>query len=118
MIGLRTSLALSLVIFATTAHSAAPPDMSRMAKAQFYLTGCKDFVAGRSNFYSGRCAGVVEVLDAAGTDAKLSCTPTGTNNLDRVRAVVAYIQASPDRANQDFRLMANEALAKTWPCKK
>jgi hypothetical protein len=40
-----------------------------------------------------------------------------TNNLQRVRAIVAYIEAHPDRGAEDFRLLANEAMAKAWPCK-
>jgi hypothetical protein len=35
-----------------------------------------------------------------------------------VQAIVAYIEARPQRQQEDFRLLANEAMAKTWPCKK
>ena len=61
--------------------------------------------------------GVVEVLDAANADSKTFCAPPETNNLQRVRTIVAYIEAHPDRGAEDFRLLANEAMAKAWPCK-
>ena len=65
-------------------------------QADFYLPGCKDFLAGRSNFLSGRCVGAVEVLDDLGSGIKF-CPPEVTSNLDRVRVIAAYIEARPER---------------------
>jgi hypothetical protein len=101
-----------------TATAAGPAASSRMFSADFYLGGCKDFVAGKSNFFAGRCVGAVEVLDALNADTKLFCPPDNTDNLQRVRTIVTYIEARPDRKNEDFRLLANEAMAMAWPCKK
>jgi hypothetical protein len=101
-----------------TATAAGPAASSRMFSADFYLGGCKDFVAGKSNFFAGRCVGAVEVLDALNADTKLFCPPDNTDNLQRVRTIVTYIEARPDRKNEDFRLLANEAMAKAWPCRK
>ena len=98
--------------------AAGPAATARMFTADFYLSGCKDFVAGRSNFFAGRCVGAVEVLDALNLDTKLFCPPDNVDNLQRVRIIVSYIDARPERKNEDFRLLANEALAKAWPCKK
>jgi len=67
--------------------------------------------------FSAASVGVLEVLDAANADSKLFCAPPNTNNLQRPRVVVTYIEAQPNRGNEDFRLLANEAMAKTWPCK-
>jgi hypothetical protein len=103
--------------FATEA-AAGPAATARMFTADFYLAGCKDFVAGRSNFFAGRCVGAVEVLDALNSDTKLFCPPDNTDNLQRVRTIVSYIEARPERKSEDFRLLANEAMAKAWPCKK
>jgi hypothetical protein len=97
---------------------AGPAATSRMFSADFYLSGCKDFVAGKSNFFAGRCVGAVEVLDALNADTKLFCPPDNTDNLQRVRTIVTYIEARPERKSEDFRLLANEAMAKAWPCKK
>ncbi len=112
----RLALAILLALFSSSAQ-AAPPAVTRAYTAEFYLTGCKDFIAGRSNFLGGRCVGAVEVLDALSHDTKAFCAPEATNNLERVRIIVAYIEARPERMKEDFRLLANEAMAKAWPCK-
>jgi hypothetical protein len=59
----------------------------------------------------------VEVLDDLGSGIKLFCPPKATNNLDRARVIAAYIEARPERMKDGFGLMANEAMAKAWPCK-
>jgi len=129
MIRRRVALTLGTAVLATavlgasgalvaTATAAGPAASSRMFSADFYLGGCKDFVAGKSNFFAGRCVGAVEVLDALNADTKLFCPPDNTDNLQRVRTIVTYIEARPDRKNEDFRLLANEAMAKAWPCRK
>jgi hypothetical protein len=97
---------------------AGPPATARVFTADFYLAGCKDFIAGKSNFFAGRCVGAVEVLDALNSDTKLFCPPDNTDNLQRVRTIVSYIDARPERKTEDFRLLANEAMAKAWPCKR
>jgi hypothetical protein len=129
MIRHRVALALGTAVLAiavfgpkeslvATASAAGPAASSRMFSADFYLDGCKDFVAGKSNFFAGRCVGAVEVLDALNADTKLFCPPDNADNLQRVRTIVTYIEARPDRKKEDFRLLANEAMAKAWPCKK
>jgi hypothetical protein len=50
-------------------------------------------------------------------DTKAFCVPEAAGNLERVRIIVAYIEALPERKKEDFRLLANEAMAKAWPCK-
>jgi Rap1a immunity proteins len=102
-----------LALLADHAVAAGPAATSRMFSADFYLSGCKDFVAGRSNFFAGRCVGAVEVLDALNSDTKRFCPPDNVDNLQRVRTIVSYIEARPDRKNEDFRLLANEAMAKS-----
>jgi hypothetical protein len=51
-------------------------------------------------------------------DTKVFCAPENATNRQRVQVVVGYIEARPERQNEDFRLFANEAMAKAWPCKK
>ena len=77
----------------------------------------REALAGRSDFLSGRCVGAVEDLDDLGSGIKLFCPPEITNNLDRVRVIVAYIETQPERMKDGFGLMASEAMAKAWPCK-
>jgi hypothetical protein len=92
--------------------------VARSYTAEFYVDGCKDFLAANTSFFAGRCVGAVEVLDALNDDTKLFCPPQGVTNLQRVQVVVDYIKQRPDRKNADFRLVANQAMAKAWPCKK
>ncbi|MGN6749114.1 MAG: hypothetical protein ACTHJS_11030, partial [Xanthobacteraceae bacterium] len=68
---LAVAIAVALVgpaLPADRAMAAGPAATSRMFSADFYLSGCRDFVAGRSNFFAGRCVGAVEVLDALNAD--------------------------------------------------
>ena len=39
------------------------------------------------------------------------CPRETANNLDRVRVIVAYIEARPKRMKEGFGLLANEAMA-------
>ena len=113
----RLAFALVLALLGSKAD-AGPSATARVFSADFYLAGCKDFIAGKSNFFAGRCVGAIEVLDALNSDTKLFCPPDSADNLQRVRTIVSYIESRPDRKNEDFRLLANEAMAKAWPCKK
>lgn len=108
----------ALLGFCCPAADASPQAVPRTYSADFYVAGCKDFLAGKTDFFSGRCVGAVEVLDALNLDTKMYCPPEATSNLQRVQAIVTYIEARPQRKQEDFRLLANEAMAKTWPCKK
>ena len=113
----RIALAILFALFGSAAQ-ADPPATKRSYTAEFYLPGCKGFLTGQSDFLSGRCVGAVEVLDALSHDTKAFCAPDETNNLERVRVIVAYIEARPEQMKSDFRLLANQAMSKTWPCKK
>jgi Rap1a immunity proteins len=115
MIKLRFALAALIALVPVLARAQAVP---RSSSADFFLAGCKDYLAGKSNFFGGRCVGAVEVLDALNSDTKLFCPPENATNLQRVQVVVDYIEARPERKTADFRLVANEAMAKAWPCKK
>ena len=116
MIWLRPALAMLIALSGSTAY-AGTQAVPRKYQAGFYLEGCKDFVAGRSNFLSGRCVGAIEVLDELGSDNKSFCPPETVNNIELVRVIVTYIESLPKRLGEGFGLLANEAMAKAWPCK-
>jgi hypothetical protein len=116
MTKLRLAFA-ALIILSLSPIPARPQAVPRSFSAGFYLAGCKDFLAGKSDFFGGRCVGVVEVLDALNSDTKMFCPPENATNLQRVQVIVDYIEARPDRKSADFRLVANQAMAKAWPCK-
>ena len=117
MTKLGPAFAALIALFCSAAY-AGPQAAARAYSADFYLPGCKDFLAGKADFFGGRCVGAIEVLSALNLDTKMFCPPEGISNLQRVQTVVAYIEARPERKSEDFRLLANEAMAKAWPCKK
>src|SRR6185369_17659738 len=78
MTWLRPAFAMLIAIFGSTAD-AGPQAVPRKYQAGFYLDGCKDFIAGRSNFLSGRCVGAIEVLSELGSDNKSFCAPETIN---------------------------------------
>jgi hypothetical protein len=117
MTWLRYAFVILIALFGTIGADAGQQAVPRKYQAGFYLEGCKDFVAGRSNFLSGRCVGAVEVLDDLGSDNKSFCRPETINNIELVRVIVTYIESLPKRLTEGFGLLANEAMAKAWPCK-
>jgi hypothetical protein len=112
----RPAFAILLALVGSTAE-AGPQAVPRKYQAGFYLDGCKDFLAGRSNFLSGRCVGAAEILGELGSDNKSFCLPDTISNLEQVRVIVTYIETLPKRMTDGFGLLANEAMLKTWPCK-
>ena len=87
MAWLPPAFAILIALFGSTAH-AGPPAVPRAHQAGFYLPGC--------------CVGTAEVLDDLGSDSKLFCPRETANNLDRVRVIVAYIEARPERMKEGF----------------
>ena len=82
MAWLRPTFAILIALFGSIAD-AGPQAVPRKYQAGFYLEGCKDFLAGRSNFLSGRCVGAIEVLDELGSDNKLFCPLRPSATLSR-----------------------------------
>jgi hypothetical protein len=108
---------VALIALLLLSIPARPQAVARSYSA-FYVESCKDFLAGKSSFFAGRCIGALEVLDALNDDTKLFCPPQGATNLQRAQVVVNYVETQPDQKNADFRLVANRAMAKAWPCKR
>jgi hypothetical protein len=71
----RPAFAILLALVGSTAE-AGPQAVPRKYQAGFYLDGCKDFLAGRSNFLSGRCVGAAEILGELGSDDLLPGIPS------------------------------------------
>ena len=82
MTWLRSAFVILITLFGTIAADAGPQAVPLKYQAGFHLEGCKDFVAGRSNFLSGRCVGAVEVLDDLGSDNQSFCRPETINRLN------------------------------------
>jgi hypothetical protein len=65
----RSAFAILLALVGSTAE-AGPQAVPRKYQAGFYLDGCKDFLAGRSNFVSGRCVDRCYPEDSADAAAR------------------------------------------------
>lgn len=105
--------------FVSRSPSASPrPSRPPSLQRRFFPVGLQGLSGGKNGFYGGRCAGAIEVLDALNSETTRFCPPEKTTNLQRVKVVVDYIEAHSEAKNADFNLVANEAMAKAWPCKK
>jgi hypothetical protein len=69
---------------------------------------------------AGECVGAVyALLTVAHTlpEPLKFCSPVEFETEQGVRAVVAYIENRPERAPEDFTMLALEALRAKWPCR-
>ena len=67
-------------------------------------------------FEAGRCIGLMQGLGYASQLLGV-CPPDDVTEDLRARVAVTYVEARPDRMHEDFRVLAVEAMKKTWPCK-
>jgi hypothetical protein len=93
------------------------------SSANTYFLGCKAFVEGRPDsetFAIGNvCSGIVHAL--AGVAQILppnyqACIPATLTLRQLTLVVLKYIEARPQRMNEDFRVLSVEALHNAWPC--
>jgi hypothetical protein len=90
--------------------------------ANAFMPKCRGFTNDRltaannnwnSGYAMGECIGLIE-----GLNATIGCEPPKATVTQIVLVVLKYIDARPARLNEDFRLLAAEALVAAWPCKK
>lgn len=95
-----------------------------VTSANFLMSACRDVVSGNMSngesngdlFTMGLCAGIISGLSYMGTFYGL-CSPIGVTPQQAVSVVVQYIDHQPARMDEDFRVLASEALRAAWPCK-
>jgi Ssp1 endopeptidase immunity protein Rap1a len=117
--------AACIAMLVTTGHAQPNP-----FSANQVMKGCRAVVAKTKSgnetlwFLRGICMGAVSTLAAAATAFERAaegtigvCIPAGTSVNQQVRVVVTYIDARPNRSQEDFRVLALEALKDAWPCK-
>ena len=104
------------VVVATLASVNASAAQNIMS-ANSILPGCKAGLAGAAtaNWEAQRCLGIIEGVDVA-YDFGAYCRPSEATIGQRMRIVVAYIEAHPERMHERFALLAVEALRRVWPC--
>ena len=87
--------------------------------ADYLMPGCRDFIGADTDnaHLRGYCVDLVIGL-ARDAYAPRICVPREATDEQIVRVVVQYIDSQPARLQEDFVLLATEALRKTWPCKR
>lgn len=116
MIHARTVGFAALVCTALTWSAMAEPISA--SRADVVLPACKLFplqdttVPMFTAFMTGQCAGIVLGV------AQFSCPPKEAKLGLKIRAVVAYVEARPARAEEQFEALALEAVQALWPCPK
>jgi hypothetical protein len=96
------------------------------SSADYWMPGCRDAAAlihfsndGDSSdlVKVGFCVGIIDGISYRGASSGL-CVPVGVTAQQAVRVVVQYIDGQAiTRVDEDFRLLAFEALQTAWPCK-
>ena len=96
------------------------------SSADYWMPGCRD-AAALIHFSNdgdpgdlvkiGFCAGIINGISYTGVPSGL-CVPVGVTAQQAALVVVQYIDGeATTRMNEDFRLLAFEALQGAWPCR-
>src|SRR5262249_41087171 len=114
--------AMLLVVFNYGVAVAQPAPSS----ANYWMPGCRDAAAlihfsndGDSSdlVKIGFCVGIINGISYTGVSSGL-CVPVDVTAQQAARAVVQYVDGQAiTRTDEDFRLLAFEALRALWPCK-
>jgi hypothetical protein len=78
-------------------------------------------VPNSQDVVGGRCVGIMLTLQFVSRvlpDNLKYCQPSGAPIEQMVQAVTAFVEANPESAGQDFRLVALAALRNKWPCQE
>ena len=96
------------------------------SSADYWMPGCRD-AAALIHFSNdgdpgdlvkiGFCVGIINGISYTGAPSGL-CVPVDITAQQAALVVVQYIDGeATTRMNEDFRLLAFEALQAVWPCK-
>jgi hypothetical protein len=114
----RYTVAAAVFLSASAASAVEDATLS----ADQVLPACAAFIADRAPreidgvFQAGRCIGLMQGLGFASRLLGV-CPPDDVTPALRARVAVTYVEAHPERMHEDFRVLAVEAMQKTWPCK-
>jgi Rap1a immunity proteins len=93
--------------------------------ANFMLPACRavaDFSSYEAPkgdpYFMGICTGIIDTIGLMGVAFHRVCLPNGVTTRQAVAVVVQYIDKRPARMHEAFKILAIEALAAAWPCKK
>ena len=117
---LRARYTVAAAVFLSASAAGAAEDATLSADRM--LPACAAFIAERAPrevdgvFQAGRCIGLMQGLGFASRLLGV-CPPDQVTEAQRARVAVTYVEAHPERMKEDFRVLAVEAMQKTWPCK-
>ena len=109
---LRETLMALLMLVMIGCGAVAQDDIN---SANYWLPFCQsaatgDHSQGNSPLVS-YCAGLVD-----GLTTFAACQPKGVTPEQAIRVVVQYLGERPARMNENFKILAIEALRAAWPC--
>ena len=113
LIGLAVTLAL--------ARAAPAQELPVASSAGWMLECCRAALdkPDQPGLRQGMCVGSIGTLlflgDALPDEYRI-CRPRGATIYDAVRIVVARVEDQPERRNDNFNMLAMEALSAAWPC--
>lgn len=87
---------------------------------RYILPHCRS-VERAQDAVGGRCAGIVATLSFVSRvlpDNLKFCHPNVATADQIVEVIVKFVEANPDAAEQDFRLVALAAMRNKWPCEE
>jgi Rap1a immunity proteins len=93
-----------------------PASAEDMNSANYILPGCKGTL-GTQMWEQERCAGFIEGL-RYGVGGRDFCPPNGVTTVQLVAVVIKYIEARPQRMQENFGRLAVAAMQAAWPCKR
>lgn len=113
--GMKHLIAIALLLASVTPARAQVDEHS----ANYWLPYCQAALDVRGSYspasviVQARCLRIIAGLLY---DNLSICVPSDALSGQAIRLVVAYIQARPERMQEDFMDLANEALLQEWPC--
>ena len=115
----------ALFLVASCLHS-QPSSAEDLVSGNDFLPACKAELNGAAGNVArvhdaGICNGVIKglmtVADVLPPSLRF-CIPDGMTIGPAIGVTVAYLEAKPERRNESFVLLALEAFAQAWPCKR
>lgn len=90
--------------------------------AKSLLPYCRDAVTNKAPTLTSDAVsvGIVDAIDFMMSEfAQIeytTCPPSDVNLRETVQVVIKYIDARPERMNENFKKLAIEAIHDAWPC--
>jgi hypothetical protein len=109
---------LSLAAFGLLILTSASQAQEDTQSANWILPGCRSLLDPNNNtgmYKQGHCSGIIRGIVFMSQSA---CVPNGVNGNQLAAVVVRYADQQPQRWHEVFAKLIDEALTKTWPCRR